>query len=236
MAVITDAYPGYLSENQGDIFAFIGSCDPRLELDRESLERCEKNELYFPDVAANVHKSFPSVPFLVISSKHDIVQRGFYCLGKYRDGGLFKMAVNLDECLSAENFYKGIISVIKSSIETTDRVNNNVINFLVEGTQHVFLTVESFYTIKIGDISLTEWIKKATHQDLSNAILHSECTLAEAGCDPILKDAVYLGMDRRQHQLDENSKKDIETGAADAASAWNWPFYLVTLLALYRYQ
>jgi hypothetical protein len=155
--VLADSYAGVFPEgSQPHVFKQYNVCDKSL-LNKTLQTACEIGTISLEAVFKEAIRSNPSVTFVSILSKNDVVQKAFYDLiiGSFDDVH--------DSIIFYDKFYGAMNEILESYIEVSSQ---NHKSFLVQGTQHTYLDVNYLYSTTAAGIvglfpkgpKLTTWI------------------------------------------------------------------------------
>uniref|UniRef100_H3GY62 GPI-anchored leucine-rich lipoprotein n=1 Tax=Phytophthora ramorum TaxID=164328 RepID=H3GY62_PHYRM len=137
-SVLGDSYVGVLPSDYtaGKLISYYGTCELDLKVTAKLWDQCEDNNLTVSEMMSYMIEDVPAAQWLFINSMYDQTQRYFYEL--VHEGILGYPFTNV---ISGEDFYSNMTAIINVYKSTSEEVST----FYVNGTQHVFLTVNDYY-------------------------------------------------------------------------------------------
>lgn len=210
---LSDSFPGFSSPGQGSFMQFFRACP--LFTSPTFRQACDDETLEMSDVSRSITREFPQVPYAYLHTKSDEVQRMFYCVGMYRND-IWTALAKIRSCISPENYYLGVQSVINSY--TRLEPENNVVSYVVDGQDHVILPMANFYTTSVNDVALRDWVAQLTATDRSTRIISSVCrdnsTNVMTGCNAKVLASKFYGQDVRDQFVDPTDNGKTEPSHA----------------------
>jgi hypothetical protein len=158
--LLADSYVGVLPSNTtaGKVLNFYGGCSNELRLPATTLAKCKAETMSIADLTTAQLKQLPRSAWLFLNSMGDATQRLFYQLAK--DG---ITAFPFTNRISAEEFFAEASMIL----DTYKAVSQRVATFIVDGSQHIFLNLPTYYSTvsttgqTLGSV-LTEWLALLT--------------------------------------------------------------------------
>ncbi|RLN87664.1 hypothetical protein BBJ28_00016872 [Nothophytophthora sp. Chile5] len=173
-SVLADSYVGVLPSDYtgGELITYYGTCALDLKVTSKITDDCETNVLTVAEMMSYMIEDVPAAQWLFIDSMYDETQRYFYQLV---DEGI--LGYPFTDLISGADFYSNMTAII----DVYKSVSDEVSTFYVDGTQHVFLTVNDYYhnaTRTPGEELLGDFLEAWL---VTNASLDSEASAGELG-------------------------------------------------------
>jgi len=184
-SVLLDSYVGVFPKainTQGILMNNFGVCDtPNFQNHRE---KCENKTVELEDLLEDTIAKHPKVAFAHVQAKADLVQRLFYT------------AVGLsffgrEIIITRSNFYK-TGNAIKQKMNRFP----NYVNYMVDGSAHVFMAYDRWYTTGIegqdtGSTGLNDWVKRFIVHERVNSECNGELKPNGASGEDYCDSALY---------------------------------------------
>lgn len=168
---LSDSFPGFSTPVQGAYMPFFNAC-ALFTNSAKFQQACTSETLVMSDFSKSVTREFPDIPFLYVASKSDEIQRMFYCVGIYRHEVWVALA-KLRSCISPESYYLGVQAVMNGY--TRLEAQNNVVSYIVDGSDHVIFPMNALYTTVVNNVALSEWVREFTWTNRTSRIIPSVC-------------------------------------------------------------
>ncbi|TMW58413.1 hypothetical protein Poli38472_009972 [Pythium oligandrum] len=144
MGVLPAEYP------VGKMFDYVGMCDLDLKLPPSVVDACKAGTLTMNEIVSASLKALPESRWAFLNSKSDGDQRFFYQFIK--DGIL---GFPFPDILPEADFHETVLRFM----DTYKEASSYISSFLVEGSQHIFLTELSYSdTVSVAGQSLGEFV------------------------------------------------------------------------------